>query len=334
MVDRAAVHVPRRRGRRRARPGATPRFAQSARGARRSASARRDAPSSAADGQHLARRRRVARCAGFLEPHRRDPCRARRRMRPCSSSRRSNAQPSAILEHAVDLRAVPARQRILRARRPAARDAVDSAPRRRPHRDRGCVGVGLTLVSRKLWLALLGSALPASLAAADPAAWRVTDGRGGELTLLGSMHVLRPTDYPLPPAIDSLVERTDLVVMEIDLDDIDAMAQQRTILQTAMLPQGTVLRDVVDEEVYRVVEQRVRELGVDLAGLERFEPWFLAITVLDLGMRKIGFQAERGVEQYVLGRAQAAGKEVVGLETLEFQLGLFDALPAEQQQAL
>jgi len=196
------------------------------------------------------------------------------------------------------------------------------------------VGVGLTLVSRKLWLALLGSALPASLAAADPAAWRVTDGRGGELTLLGSMHVLRPTDYPLPPAIDSLVERTDLVVMEIDLDDIDAMAQQRTILQTAMLPQGTVLRDVVDEEVYRVVEQRVRELGVDLAGLERFEPWFLAITVLDLGMRKIGFQAERGVEQYVLGRAQAAGKEVVGLETLEFQLGLFDALPAEQQQAL
>jgi uncharacterized protein len=196
------------------------------------------------------------------------------------------------------------------------------------------VGVGLTLVSRKLWLALLGAALPASLAAADPAAWRVTDGRGGELTLLGSMHVLRPTDYPLPPAIDSLVERTDLVVMEIDLDDIDAMAQQRTILQTAMLPQGTVLRDVVDEEVYRVVEQRVRELGVDLAGLERFEPWFLAITVLDLGMRKIGFQAERGVEQYVLGRAQAAGKEVVGLETLEFQLGLFDALPAEQQQAL
>jgi uncharacterized protein len=196
------------------------------------------------------------------------------------------------------------------------------------------VGVGLALVSRNLWLALLGAVLPASLAAADPAAWRVTDGSGGELTLLGSMHVLRPTDYPLPPAIDSLVERADLVVMEIDLDDIDPMAQQRTILQTAMLPQGTVLRDVVDEEVYRVVEQRVRELGVDLARLERFEPWFLAITVLDLGMRKIGFQAERGVEQYVLGRAQAAGKEIVGLETLEFQLGLFDALPAEQQQAL
>jgi uncharacterized protein YbaP (TraB family) len=196
------------------------------------------------------------------------------------------------------------------------------------------LGVGRALVSRNVWVALLGAVLPAALAGADPAAWRVTSPSGGEVTLLGSMHVLRPTDYPLPPAIDSLVDRADLVVMEIDLDDIDAMAQQRTILQTAMLPQGTVLEDIVDAEVYRLVEQRLGELGVDVAQLERFEPWFLAITVLDLGMRKIGFQAERGVEQYVLGRAQAAGKEVVGLETLEFQIGLFDALPREQQQAM
>jgi uncharacterized protein len=189
-------------------------------------------------------------------------------------------------------------------------------------------------VSRNFWLALLGAVLPAALAAADPAAWRVTSRSGGEVTLLGSMHVLRPADYPLPPAIDSLVDRADLVVMEIDLDDVDAAAQQRIILQTAMLPQGTVLENVIDGDVYRVVEQRMGELGVELARLERFEPWFVAITVLDLGMRKIGFQAERGVEQYVLGRAQAASKEVVGLETLEFQIGLFDALPPEQQQAL
>jgi len=189
-------------------------------------------------------------------------------------------------------------------------------------------------VSRNLWLALLGAVLPVALAGAEPAAWRVTSASGGEITLLGSMHVLRPTDYPLPAAVDTLVERADLVVMEIDLDDVDAMAQQRTILQTAMLPQGTVLEDIVDAEVYRLVEQRLGELGVDIAQLERFEPWFLAITVLDLGMRQLGFQAERGVEQYVLGRAQAAGKEVLGLETLEFQIGLFDTLPHEQQQAM
>ncbi len=186
---------------------------------------------------------------------------------------------------------------------------------------------------------LLGSALLAGLlhaerASADPAAWRVSGRNGGEVTLLGSMHVLRPSDYPLPPAIDGFVESSDQIVMELDLDDVDATGQQRIILQASMLPQGTVLEDVVDGDVYRLVEQRLAELGVELARLERFEPWFVAITVLELGMRKIGFQAERGVEQYVLGKAQAAGKEVVGLETVEFQIGLFDALPPDQQQAL
>jgi len=183
-------------------------------------------------------------------------------------------------------------------------------------------------------IALLAAVLPAGLASADPAAWRMTGRNGAEITLLGSMHVMRPSDHPLPSSIDALVERADLIVMEVDIDDIDAAAQQRLILETAMLPQGTVLADVVDEEAYLLVEQQMRELGVDLAQLERFEPWFLAITVLELGMRKIGFQAERGVEQYLLGRARAAGKEIVGLETLEFQIGLFDALPPEQQQAL
>ena len=51
-------------------------------------------------------------------------------------------------------------------------------------------------------------------------------------------------------------------------------------------------------------------------------------------LRKLGFQPDRGVEQYVLARARGAGKEIVGLETLEFQIGLFDALPPEQQQAM
>jgi uncharacterized protein YbaP (TraB family) len=183
-------------------------------------------------------------------------------------------------------------------------------------------------------LGFLGLALPLGSVSADPAAWRVTGKDGGEVTLLGSMHVLRASDHPLPRSVDELIDRAQNIVMELDLDDVDAAAQQRVILATAMLPQGTVLRDVVDESVYRLVEQTTAELGVDLRMLERFEPWFLSVTLLDLGMRKFGFQGERGVEGYVLGRARQTGKEIVGLEALEFQIGIFDALSADLQQAM
>jgi uncharacterized protein YbaP (TraB family) len=190
-----------------------------------------------------------------------------------------------------------------------------------------------TRVKARALLVALALAVPA-VVAADPAAWRVTAPNGAEVTLLGSMHVLRASDYPLPAAVDGLIDRADDIVMEIDLDDVDAAAQQRVILATAMLPQGTVLSDVVDERVYRRLEQNAVEIGFDLKLLERFEPWFLAVTLLDQGLRKWGFQPERGVEQYVVGRATSAGKEIVGLETLEFQIGIFDALPPESQQAM
>ena len=40
-------------------------------------------------------------------------------------------------------------------------------------------------------LALAAALCAAGTAAADPAAWRISGERGGEVTLLGSMHVLR-----------------------------------------------------------------------------------------------------------------------------------------------
>jgi uncharacterized protein YbaP (TraB family) len=180
----------------------------------------------------------------------------------------------------------------------------------------------------------VGVLLAANAVAADPAAWRMTGVNGSEVTMLGSMHVLRASDHPLPASVDELLARADQIVMEMDLDDIDAAAQQRAILTTAVLPQGTVLADVVDADVYRSLEQSAREIGIDLKLVERFEPWFLSITMLDQGMRKFGFEGSRGIEQYVLGVSARTGKEIVGLETLEFQIGIFDSLPPEQQQAM
>jgi hypothetical protein len=179
---------------------------------------------------------------------------------------------------------------------------------------------------------LATAALVVGSASADPAAWRLVGRDGGEIVLLGSMHMLRASDHPLPAAVDQLVDRAETVVMEIDLDDIEAAGQQRLILEKAVLPQGTVLADVIDAELYGILENDTAEVGLDLAQLARFEPWFLAMTMLEIGMNKVGFTSARGIEQYVLGRTRAGGKEVLGLETLEFQLGIFDAMTPELQE--
>lgn len=183
-------------------------------------------------------------------------------------------------------------------------------------------------------IAALAAAAVCTGAAADPAAWRIEGAGGGEIALLGSMHVLRASDHPLPPSVDALYERADSLVMELDLDDLDAATLQRSLLGAAVLPAGKTLRDVLAPSIYASAEQRARSLGLDLELLERVEPWLVAVTLLDAGVRKLGFVAERGLEQYVLGKARRDGKEVLGLESAAAQVAIFDGLAPDAQQEM
>src|SRR5690606_19392427 len=137
---------------------------------------------------------------------------------------------------------------------------------------------------------------------------------------------LRESDYPLPPLIDSLYDDADALVMELDLDDLDPLGSQSAFVTAALLADGARLQDVLSPEVHGAADRRARELGIDLALLERFEPWMVAITLLNAGMVQRGFSPDGGVEQYLLSKAGADGKEVLGLETLAVQIGVFDRL--------
>lgn len=183
-------------------------------------------------------------------------------------------------------------------------------------------------------LALVPALLSLSAAAhADPAVWRI-EADGGDLWLLGSVHYLRESDYPLPDVVDELYERADRLVMELDLDGPDAARMQTELVRAAMLPQDRSLATVLEADLYRLAEQRADELGFGLEGLARFEPWLVALTLMDLGMGELGYRAERGLEQYLLRRAARDGKPVSGLETIEAQIGVFETLSLEEQQAM
>ncbi len=167
----------------------------------------------------------------------------------------------------------------------------------------------------------------------NPAAWHVS-GEDSELWLLGSIHYLRERDYPLPPRVDELYQLADTLVMELDLDDLDLLAAQASFMEAGILPASGTLRAVLDPEVYDLTEARAAELGLPLMLLERLEPWLVALTLMDLGMNRLGYQASQGLEQYLVRRSLTDGKEILGLETLDDQIGIFDSLSWADQEAL
>jgi len=169
---------------------------------------------------------------------------------------------------------------------------------------------------------------------ADPAVWRASTNGDSELWLLGSVHYLREQDHPLPDVIEQLYARADALVMEIDLDDLDPIGMQMQFMQAALLPAASSLSSVLDADAYRRAEATAGSLGLDLAALERFEPWLVALTLMDLGMTQFGFKSAQGLEQYLLGRARGDGKPIYGLETVADQIQVFDRLTLGEQAAL
>jgi uncharacterized protein YbaP (TraB family) len=173
------------------------------------------------------------------------------------------------------------------------------------------------------------------LAHAQPAAWRANHpNAAGELLLVGSIHVLRGEDYPLPGIIDRLYSQADAIVMELELDTIDSFSMQSALMSAAMIDGGRSLRSLIGAELYELTEVEAAELGVPLAMLEQFEPWFIAITLSSLGILQLGYQADMGLEQNLLARASRDGKDIRGLESLADQVDVFDSLTEPEQRAL
>lgn len=189
------------------------------------------------------------------------------------------------------------------------------------------------LAAVTLGLALLALHPAGAMAQDGPAIWEI-QGRPGTVRLLGSVHFLRDGDYPLPDVVDRVLAEADRTMFELDVDDLNPMVGQMLILRLGVLDDGRQLRDVMGSSDYREAERLAADVGVDLGMLAAAKPWYAALNVMSLQMMKLGFDPQLGLDQHLAGRASAAGKEVLGLETMEFQLRLFDGLPERTQSDL
>ncbi len=156
-------------------------------------------------------------------------------------------------------------------------------------------------------------------------------GEQNTIYLLGSVHFLSPAEK-LPAAMEAAYQDAEALYMEIDMDDLDPMAAQKIALELGMLPPGQTLEQALGAETYAKVSEKARELGIEPVMLDRFRPWFAALTLVQLHLLKMGLDPNSGVEQRLTARATSDGKPIQGLETLEEQLGTLAGLSAQQQK--
>jgi hypothetical protein len=188
-------------------------------------------------------------------------------------------------------------------------------------------------------IAALAALLLCSLcAAASPGddkhfLWRVSKGDAA-IYVAGSIHVLRPSDYPLPDIMESAFKSSAGLVEEIDLSHFDAESAQLQMMQMGSYPDGQSLATQLPPDLYHRVTGLAKQQKVDMAMINPMKPWLASIVLLDNQLVKQGFDATSGVDIHFADEAEALHKPVTGLETAEFQLGMLAKLPDEAQQTM
>ncbi len=161
--------------------------------------------------------------------------------------------------------------------------------------------------------------------------WKVA-GASNSVYLLGSIHLLRSQDYPLPTAIDAAYDDAEVLIMEVDMDDMDPFAAQAAFTRYGVLHDDTTLRDLMGDGLYLEAIAAAEIIGIPLGMLQKTEPWYAAMTVEIMMLSRIGFNPALGVEMHMMSKATQDGKAIEGFETVEEQIQFLDGMSLQAQR--
>jgi uncharacterized protein len=184
------------------------------------------------------------------------------------------------------------------------------------------------------WLVLALSPAVTAQETGHPVSMWQLDGDSNRIYLLGSVHLLRADDHPLPSVIEQAYDDAETIIMELDMDDLDPVEAQSLVTELGLIHDDRTLSDLMGPAPYAEAAALATSADIPLAMLAKSEPWLAAITVEQLMLSRIGFNPLFGVENHFMEKAELDDKEILGLETVEEQLNFLDGMSLESQRAL
>lgn len=189
-------------------------------------------------------------------------------------------------------------------------------------------------------IALAGAALARDATPASPSAeaksppvpllWRVSDA-DNSVYLLGSFHLLEPTDYPLSRDVDAAFADAESLVFELPPEEMASPQLGVRMGQAALRSDGTMLDDELPAATAARLAAWAADSGMNASMLQTFEPWFVALMVTIHELTRMGFNPELGLDAHMAGLAARAQKPTSGLETGAEQIAFLDGMGREEQ---
>ena len=179
-------------------------------------------------------------------------------------------------------------------------------------------------------LLLACSASPSYARASSGCVWKLTAPSGGTVYIGGSVHALRSSDYPLPPAYNQAFDASTNVAFEVEARALrDSSAR---LIKLGRYPANDSLKNHVDPRTYNYVRRVLGLMRIPEKNFAAMKPWLLVLTLQSLATRDM--KHDLGIDQYLMRRAVARKKPVVGLESVDEHANVYAGLTDRQGEAL
>ena len=146
--------------------------------------------------------------------------------------------------------------------------------------------------------------------------------------LYGTIHMLPKDQFALSNSLKRAFDASTTLAMEVDINM--SGAEKIALAQSVLLPGGKTLQDFMAEQDYQQLKMYCMDsLEWSESKFERsskLKPMFFSSILIQESMRNMA-----SYEMEFNKMAKKKRKNVMGLETIDFQLGLFDQLPMQTQ---
>jgi uncharacterized protein len=154
--------------------------------------------------------------------------------------------------------------------------------------------------------------------------------------VFGTIHMIPKADFYLSEKAKKAISESDKVVFEINMKDMQNPMKLFGLLSKMLMADNKKLKDLVSPEDYKLIKDKFEETGLPLGMLERVKPMFLSMMLEGGGeggnpMDSKSNSKNTAYEIEIMKLADKDEKEQGGLETIEFQMSIFDSIPNKVQ---
>ena len=158
--------------------------------------------------------------------------------------------------------------------------------------------------------------------------WKIS-GNGLEKPsyLFGTIHMICKEDAYISNNLMKAIENADRVYLELDMDNLFEMLGLVTKMK---MNNDTTLADLLTPDEYKRIKKHFEENEslLPFSVVETYKPLVASSLLMESSMV---CDAQVAMEQLIMEEAKKKGKRIEGLETMAYQMGLFDSIPYKLQ---